>query len=91
VLTEFSPIAADPSRFGISIRRAPRRSFTNYLLEYDEPGAIDHGRFGEGLRRATNLYMAGIAWQRPVQSFFAEGTGAPTLAPDFVVRCLNGA
>jgi radical SAM superfamily enzyme YgiQ (UPF0313 family) len=86
VLTKHSPIAADPKRFGIVVESAGPRTFANYVLAYDEPGGIDHARFTDGLQQATGLYMAGIAIERPVHSFFTDGTPATTLAPDFVER-----
>jgi radical SAM superfamily enzyme YgiQ (UPF0313 family) len=86
VLTKHSPIAADPQRFGVVVESSGPRTFADYVLAYEEPGGIDHARFTDGLLRATGLYMAGIALDRPVHSFFADGTCATTLAPDFVER-----
>lgn len=88
-LTKWSPMAKDPSHFGMVVKPAPLRPFVNYLIEYEEPGAIDHGRFTEGLQRATGLYMAGIGLDQPVESFFPKGTCKTSLPPDFVRRSLE--
>lgn len=91
-LTAFSPIAANPAAFGIVIRPTPTRPFTNYLLDYDEPGAARHPELGAALARALEHYRMGTGIDRPVAQWFAEAGAdvpAPTLAPDFVRRIIT--
>jgi hypothetical protein len=90
-LTKYSPIARVPERFGITLRPPVTHPFSNYLLEFDEPGRIDHEAFGEGLRRAASQFRLGIGLARPAHAWF---TGIPmampqtTLPSDFVATAI---
>ena len=90
-LTRFSPMAQDPAKYGITLRPAVTRPFSNYLVEYDEPGGIDHAQFGDGLRRATSQFRLGIGLERPAHAWFA-GIAMPvpaaTLPKDFVANAI---
>ena len=91
-LTKYSPIAQDPSRFGITIPPAPPTPFSHYGLAFDEPGRIDHAALAPALRRAAAEYRLGIGIDQPVPTWFAaEGVTVPppTLAPDFVARAIG--
>jgi hypothetical protein len=79
-LTMHSPIARDPERYGITIRPRATRPFSNMLLEYDEPGRIDHAQFGPGLRRAVDHWALGLRLADPVSSWFDFPVPAPQLA-----------
>ena len=89
VLTKFSPIAASPERFSIRILQPQLNPFNNYVLPYEEPGGIDHEQFTQGLDEATLMYMSGLGWDRPVESWFPQPVPKATLAPDFVTRILS--
>jgi hypothetical protein len=91
-LTQFSPMAREPEKYGITLRPTTTHPFSNYLLEFDEPGRIDHQQFGDGLRRATAQFRLGIGLDRPANSWFAGvsvDTPAPTLPPDFVQTAIR--
>lgn len=91
-LTQYSPMAHNPAKYGISLRPAATRPFSNYLLEYDllagdSAGAIDHEQFAPGLRRAVDQFRLGIGLGRPAHSWFEGATidvPTTTLSPDFV-------
>ncbi len=85
-LTAWSPIAANPQAFGITVPPQPKQPFSNYMLDYVEAGEPDHPRFGEGLRRAVEDYMLGSGLNRRVDEWFCFPVPAPTLPPDFVRR-----
>jgi radical SAM superfamily enzyme YgiQ (UPF0313 family) len=87
-LTAWSPIAADPRAFGITVAPQAKRAFSNYLLDYDEPGGADHGRFTHGLRRAVEDFMLGNGVDRPAHAWFDFAAPAASLAPDFVRRAV---
>jgi len=90
-LTAYSPMARDPQKYGITLRPRVTHPLSNYLLEFDEPGRIDHAAFGAGLRRAVTQFRLGIGLDRPVHTWCDDIT-APmpptTLPPDFVSRVL---
>jgi hypothetical protein len=91
MLTAFSPVAADPARFSIRIRTKELNPFGNYVLEYDEPAGADHGQFKSGLETSADSYMAGLGWNRPVQTWFSQEVPAATLDPRFVRRIIEEA
>lgn len=90
-LTQFSPMSRDPERYGITLRPRVQHPFSNYGLEFDEPGRIDHEQFSEGLRRAASQYRLGVGLDRPAESWFAGiaiEMPPTTLPPDVVTRAL---
>jgi hypothetical protein len=72
-LTAHSPIAREPENFGIRLLPLPKAEprFALNEIPYEEPGAPDHARLGEGLRRALYNYMLGLGLDLPVRSWFA--------------------
>ena len=89
-MTESSPIAAQPERFGVRLLPAPKNAFSNYILKHDaEPCAADHDRFRAGLHRTADLFTSGLGLDRPAHSWFAGGIPSTTLAPDFVRQHLT--
>jgi hypothetical protein len=89
VLTKFSPIAANPDRYGVAIRRQAPHPFSNCVLEYDEAGGADHDQFAAGLEEAAHAYMGGLDWDRPVERWFPHGMPTTSLDRDFVTRILD--
>lgn len=85
-LTAFSPIAENPAKYGVRIPLRPTRPFSNYLIEYDEPGRIDHGRFRDGLTQSVQHYQLGIGIADPLQKWFAFPIPPVTLSRDFVLH-----
>lgn len=83
-LTAFSPIARNPAKFGITIPPQPTRPFSNYLINFDEPGRIDHGQFRGGLKEAVQHYQLGIGLNDPLEKWFSFSVPAVTLPKDFV-------
>lgn len=90
-LTAHSPIARDPERFGITIRPTPPRPFTNLILEYDEPGRIDHAAFGLGLHRAVDHYALGLKLDTPLSSWFDFAVPDSRIARDLVRQLVRDA
>jgi hypothetical protein len=93
-LSRYSPMAQQPEKYGITLGPAVTHPFSNYMLEFDEPGRIDHEQFSDGLRRAVSQYRLGIGLERPVASWFA-GTSieipATSVPPDFVANAISRA
>ena len=90
-LTQFSPMARHPEQYGITLRPKATHPFSNYQLEFDEPGRIDHDQFGEGLRRAVSEFRLGIGLDRPAHAWFtgiAMAMPSTTVAPDFVANAI---
>jgi radical SAM superfamily enzyme YgiQ (UPF0313 family) len=72
-LTAHSPLAREPERYGIRLlpEPAPALRFARNEIPYEEPGAPDHARLGQGLRLALYNYMLGLGLDRPAQSWLA--------------------
>ena len=72
-LTAHSPIAQQPERFGLRLLPQPalERRFARNEIPYEEPGAPDHARLGNGLRRALYNYMLGLGLDLPVRTWLA--------------------
>jgi len=91
-LTCHSPIAANPSAFGIRVlkpRKKPERTFACNELGYEllNPAAATlPPAIGEGLRRAVYNYMRGAGLDRPIPSWFDAAMPRPKLNRDFVRR-----
>lgn len=83
-LTTYSPIARDPGKFGLTIPPLTLRPFSNYFIAFDEPGRIDHARFGPGLARSLDHYQLGLGLDDPLQQWFDFPIPSPSIASDFV-------
>ncbi len=72
-LTAHSPIARTPEKFGIRLlpQPAPAPRFALNEIPYEEPGAPDHARLGEGLRHALYNYMLGLGLEVPAARWLA--------------------
>jgi radical SAM superfamily enzyme YgiQ (UPF0313 family) len=83
-LTTFSPIAKHPAKFGVRISSRPANPFSNYLIDFDEPGRIDHERFRDGLIHAVQHYQLGLGLDDPLQKWFSFPVPAVTIPNDLV-------
>jgi radical SAM superfamily enzyme YgiQ (UPF0313 family) len=90
-LTTYSPISRHPARFGLTMRANAPHPFSNYFVEFDEPGRIDHARFGAGLARSLQHYQLGLALDDPLSQWFDFPVPAVSLPPDFVETITRGA
>jgi hypothetical protein len=85
-LTTFSPIARNPAKFGVRIPAQPPRPFSNYLIQFDEPGRIDHSQFRGGLKDAVQHYQLGLGMADPLEKWFAFPIPKTLLDREFVQR-----
>lgn len=83
-LTAFSPIATNPAKFGVRIPPQPTRPFSNYLINFEEPGRIDHSQFREGLKEAVQHYQLGIGINDPLEKWFGFAIPPTSMAKNFV-------
>lgn len=83
-LTTFSPIGRHPAKYGIRIPPQPVRPFSNYLVEFEEPGRINHEQFREGLIHAVQHYQLGLGIDDPLEKWFAFPVPAVTIPKDLV-------
>jgi radical SAM superfamily enzyme YgiQ (UPF0313 family) len=91
--TAWSPIGAQPERYGIRLLR-PASTFARNELPFEDPVGTDHDRLGQGLRKALYNYMHGIGLDLDVRTWFSPGGGrrrVPRAAvpPDLIANALR--
>lgn len=88
-LTDHSPVAADPKKFGIKIDTKRNNIFANNdLVHIDETGT-DHARFSEGLRKAIYNYMNGSGLDWDVRDWFDFNTPKSTINKNTVKKFIS--
>jgi hypothetical protein len=83
-LTAHSPVAANPSAFGVRIAQDPGNPFAHYVLRYEELPPRDHRRFSKGLQRSGEAYMHQVGFDLPLARWFEFPVPETTIPPDFV-------
>jgi len=83
IATIHSPVAKNPSRYGIRLR-IPDRRFACYRIPYEDPTPYDHELLGAGLKRVHNGFIMGLGLDRDVRSWFAKPLAPPNVPPDFI-------
>lgn len=75
-LTDHSPIAKEPQKFGIELLKRGRSGkpvFAVNEIPYSEFSAPDHNKLGATLRHALYNYMLGLGLDIPASEWFGEG------------------
>jgi radical SAM superfamily enzyme YgiQ (UPF0313 family) len=83
-LTEHSPIAADPSKYGVSVHSRARNSFANNDLKHTDPSGNQHGKFADGLKKAIYNYMHGNCFEVPAHKWLYKGAKPASLPPQLI-------
>ena len=91
--TAWSPIGAQPERYGIRLLRPPS-TFARNEVPFEDPVGTDHDRLGQGLRKALYNYMHGIGLELDVRTWFAPARGRrrvprPAVPPDLIANALR--
>lgn len=91
--TAWSPIGAQPDRYGIRVLRPPS-TFARNEVPFEDPTGTDHDRLGQGLRKALYNYMHGIGLDLDVRTWFEPRRGrrrvpAPAVPPDLIANALQ--
>ncbi len=87
-LTCHSPIAADPSAFGITLTPTPPAPFARNEIPYRDAVRTDHDALGAGLRKALYNYLHGAGLDRPVHCWFPMRVPRTRVPPDVIARAL---
>lgn len=88
-LTTHSPIGKNPEAFNIEILKGQEGSFANNELAYNEPDGIDHGAFGDGLKKSLYNFMHGQCFEYDLQEWFDFEIPETTVAPDYIENVVN--
>ncbi len=68
-LTTHSPIAKDPSNYGVVSERS-EISFADNDLDFVDETGIDHTLFSDGLKKSLYNYMHDVGFEFPLQDWF---------------------
>jgi hypothetical protein len=90
LLTPHSPIGLDPARFGIKPKPQPPATFSDYVMEFEDPTGIPHEKYENGLKVALQSYMNGLGIDRPAVSWFTDfEPPAPSIPHDLVRQAIR--
>ncbi len=87
-LTTHSPIALDPSSYGVSPSR-PKVLFADNDLEFTDETGIDHSQFSEGLKASLYNYMHGLCFDLDLQDWFDFEVPQTSIDRDFILNVLE--
>lgn len=87
-MTAHSPVGMDPEAFGV-IPINNDITFAHNDIQFKDTTGINHDKFSFGLKKSLFNYMHGICFDYDLQEWFDFKIPNTTIAPDFVLNCLN--
>lgn len=87
-MTAHSPVGMDPESFGV-IPINNDITFAHNDIQFKDTTGINHDKFSFGLKKSLFNYMHGICFDYDLQEWFDFKIPNTTIAPDFVLNCLN--
>jgi radical SAM superfamily enzyme YgiQ (UPF0313 family) len=70
--TVHSPVGKHPEQYGVTLFPPPRTTFASNDVSFTDATGIDHGAFGEALKKALYNYMHGIGLDLDVREWFEQ-------------------
>jgi radical SAM superfamily enzyme YgiQ (UPF0313 family) len=70
--TVHSPVGKHPEQYGVTLFPPPRTTFASNDVNFTDATGIDHGAFGEALKKALYNYMHGIGLDLDVREWFEQ-------------------
>lgn len=87
-MTAHSPVGMEPDAFGV-IPQVNDITFAHNDIQFKDTTGINHDKFSFGLKKSLFNYMHGIGFDYDLQEWFDFKIPNTTIAPDFVLNCLN--
>lgn len=87
-MTAHSPVGMDPEAFGV-IPINNDITFAHNDIQFKDTTGINHDKFSFGLKKSLFNYMHSICFDYDLQEWFDFKIPNTTIAPDFVLNCLN--
>lgn len=87
-MTAHSPVGMEPDAFGV-IPQVNDITFAHNDILFKDKTGINHDKFSFGLKKSLFNYMHGICFDYDLQEWFDFKIPSTTIAPDFIVNCLN--
>jgi hypothetical protein len=88
-MTAHSPVGLEPEKYKVKKRKNEVGTFANNDIEHIDLSGIDHEQFSFGLKKSLLNYMHGACLDFPLQKWFEQKVPKTTVAPDFILKCLN--
>lgn len=87
-MTAHSPVGMDPEAFGV-IPQVNNITFAHNDIQFEDKTGINHDKFSYGLKKSLFNYMHGICFEYDLQEWFDFKIPNTTIAPDFILNCLD--
>lgn len=87
-MTAHSPVGMNPEDYGV-IPQMNVITFANNDVQFKDKTGINHDKFSFGLKKSLFNYMHGICFEYDLQEWFDFKIPKTTIAPDFIVNCLE--
>lgn len=87
-MTAHSPVGMFPEEFGV-IPEQNDITFANNDIQFKDKTGINHDKFSFGLKKSLYNYMHGICFDYELQDWFDFKIPRTTIAPDFILNCLE--
>jgi hypothetical protein len=87
-MTAHSPVGMFPEEFGV-IPEQNEITFANNDIQFKDKTGINHDKFSFGLKKSLYNYMHGICFDYELQDWFDFKIPRTTIAPDFILNCLE--
>ena len=89
IATAHSPVALNPSRFGITLDPQSTATFARNVVPFTDPTGTDNDRLGRGLTSALYNYMHGLGLTEDVRAWFDSNVPPATVPTDLIQRALD--
>ncbi len=83
-LTAHSPVGLKPDTFNVQVTGGVDGEFANNDLQFVDIKGVDHGRYGEGLKKALYNYMHGVCFDFSLSEWFDFKVPATTLPANYI-------
>jgi hypothetical protein len=87
-MTAHSPVGMFPEDFGV-IPEQNNITFAHNDIQFKDKTGINHDKFSFGLKKSLYNYMHGICFDYELQDWFDFKIPRTTIAPDFILNCLE--
>jgi hypothetical protein len=88
-MTAHSPVGMCPEKYKVSVAKKAVITFANNDVPHLDPTGADHESFSYGLKKSLHNYLHALCLDNPLHTWFDFKTPKPTVAEDFILKCLE--
>ncbi len=88
-MTAHSPVGLCPEKYKVKVAQEAVITFANNDVPHIDPTGADHETFGYGLKKSLHNYMHHQCLDKPLHTWFDFKTPKPSVAPDYIQKCLE--